>query len=207
MGRNPPHVNLPSQRGIRREDARTEGYDSNDDRFIATHEAGHAVSAVVLGIGLESVDIRRRRLTGDVSLEFTKTSPLHHTDITGNGEEGVIPHEVQWLTQPLAEAAVNPLAMCTDGDHHDVESARRIVAVELCRADDDDGDMTFIPEEVHRNAERLAKLVFAAYEDAGRLVREHREAIAGGSDLFLERKTLTGKEVARIVIGIGAQIF
>lgn len=176
MARKSPCVKPPSQRGIRREDARTASYDSNDVRFIATHEAGHAVSAVVLGIGLESADIHRHRLPdGGVSLGFTKTSPLHHTDITGKGEDGAIHHEVQCLTRPLAEAVVNPLAVYTDGDHHDVESARRIAAVALYRAGDDGGNMTIIPVEIQRNAERLAWLVSAAYEAVGPVVSENIE--------------------------------
>ena len=90
-------------------------------------------------------------------------------------EEGAIHHEVQCLTRPLAEAAVNPLAMYTDGDHHDVESARRIAAVALYRAGDDGGNMTIIPVEIQRNAERLAGLVSAAYEAVGLVVSENIE--------------------------------
>ena len=41
---------------------RAERYNPNDIRYIATHEAGHAVSAILLGINLKSVDIMTRRL-------------------------------------------------------------------------------------------------------------------------------------------------
>src|SRR5690349_2619245 len=63
----------PSQRGNRLQREQPPDDSEDDDiRFIATHEAGHAVSASVLGMNLFKVDIKRRRMPdGSMSLGFT----------------------------------------------------------------------------------------------------------------------------------------
>jgi ATP-dependent Zn protease len=199
MARKPSRGKPPSQRTGRRERARRGGHDPNDIRYVATHEAGHAVSAVVLG--LVSVDIHRRLLpNGAVSLGFTQTRPLHYAEVSGKGQEAAMPHLLQRLTGSLAEAAVNRHAKVTGGDAQDLEAARRIAALAICRAvDNGGGKMTITPEELRRNEPRIARLLQAAQEAAARLISEHRETIARVADLLLERKELAGAEVDAIV--------
>jgi cell division protease FtsH len=201
MARKPSRGKPPIQRTGRREPARRGGDDPNDIRYVATHEAGHAVSAVVLGLGLVSVDIQRRFLpNGAVSLGFTSTRPLLNAEVRGKGEEAAMPHLMQRLTGSLAEAAVNRHAKVTGGDAQDLETARRIATFAICRAvDHGGGKMTITPEELRRNEPRIARFLQAGQEAAARLVSEHRETIARVADLLLERKELAGAEVDAIV--------
>jgi hypothetical protein len=94
----------------------SQGYDPNDPRFVAVHEAGHAVSAIVLGLNLASVDIKRRRLPdGGISMGFTDTGKTGLEDIGGKGEEAALPHVIQSLTGALAESKVNERLMECNG--------------------------------------------------------------------------------------------
>lgn len=201
MPGKPPRAKPPSQRRNCREPARPGHYDANDERFIAWHEAGHAVSAVVLGMGLESVDILRRRLPdGRLSLGFTKTRPLGFLEIIGKGEDVARPHLGQRITGTLAEAVLNPLAVDSVGSAPDFDSARRIAEVAICRAKDlGGGNMTIEPDEIRRNADRLGRLYGSAYEDANRLVRGHLGAVFRVAKLLRERKRLSGAEVTAVV--------
>ena len=83
-------VTPPSQRGGRRESSGHGEYDPDDTRYVAMHEAGHSVAAVVLGIGMERVDIKRRRFpNGLTSVGYTKM-PMFVEDIAGRA---VVLHE------------------------------------------------------------------------------------------------------------------
>jgi hypothetical protein len=77
----------PSQRGNRAAKALPNGYDPNDRRYIALHEAGHAVSAVVLGKKLKKVNIKSRVVPGGVSVGFTDSGRLELMEVAGMGEE------------------------------------------------------------------------------------------------------------------------
>src|SRR3954469_17251718 len=108
----------PSRRPHRSASPRSmaESHDPNDNRFIATHETGHAVSAVVLGLPLSAVDIKRRELPGGLtSLGFTGTRPVNTQDVLGRGEGVALPLMVQCLTGMAAEVRVNVLATESSG--------------------------------------------------------------------------------------------
>ena len=73
-------------------------------RYIATHEAGHAVSAVVLGLPLDSVDIRRRTLSdGRISVGFSDTGHIKVNDVKRMDEKTLISHLSSIMAGPIAE--------------------------------------------------------------------------------------------------------
>ena len=67
-------------------------------RADAYHEAGHAVAAVILGVGLTSVDIRPRRApTGTIGRGGAELLPPPDREILGRGEGAVMPFLVTLL--------------------------------------------------------------------------------------------------------------
>src|ERR1700731_705226 len=106
-----------------------ERYNPDDMRYIATHEAGHAVAAVVLGLGLKSVDVRGRRMPdGNHSAGFTELQ-VPSPDIASKGEDGAMPYLIQSLAGAYAEAKVNPRTAEYGLFEQDLESAHGIAAV------------------------------------------------------------------------------
>ena len=62
-------------------------YDPDDLFFIATHEAGHAVAAIILGFPSTSVDVNRRtRPDGLTSAGTTHTEEINPKDAVGKGD-------------------------------------------------------------------------------------------------------------------------
>jgi hypothetical protein len=185
-----------------------QNYDPNDLRFIATHEAGHAVSAIVLGIPLERVDIIPRQSENKpLSVGFTKIRPVDVRDIAGRGEKVAMPHLVRHFTGSFAELAVNPLALECGGDAPDREQAELIAKVAICESIvDESGILRVSAEEVGRTEERWSMLLFAARVLAKDLVDANRGKIAAVANALLERKELTGDEVASIVAAADASL-
>jgi hypothetical protein len=185
------------------EPSRQQPYDPNDPRFVATHEAGHAVSAIVLGFGLKSVDIKRRRvpgIPGGLSMGFTDSGRVDVEDVAGKGEEAALPHIIQSMTGNMAEARVNHrLAEC-NGHEADMRDASRVAVVAICEATErGDGRLEITPEEIERNAVRLQALWERATSAAARLIDAHWPAIERVAALLLQRESLAGDEVAAIV--------
>ena len=177
-------------------------YDPNDVRYVATHEAGHAVSAVVLGLPLKSVDLERRRLPGGVySLGYTDLGTTTAVrDLVGMTEEALMPMVIQIMAGQMAESVVNPLCLTCDGHRRDLEDARQRVAIALCKHTTRwDGRCEITGEEMQRNMPRLQGLFDRAGSETARLVKDNRQAIERVAELLLERKKLTGAEVAAIV--------
>ena len=179
----------------------TESDGLNDIRFIAVHEAGHAVSAIVLGFNLTSVDIKRRRLpNGRTSMGFTDTGRVAVNAVMGNGEDVALPHIAQCLTGPYAESLLNPGVLYHGAASEDMNSARRVAAVALCKATKSRNGMTTIaPEEIERNQDRIHALIMKGNDVAIRVVKDHWIAITQVAELLIERKQLSGAEVAAIV--------
>jgi hypothetical protein len=175
-------------------------YDPNDVWFIAMHEAGHAVSAIVLGYNLKSVDLNERMLpNGQVSVGFTDSGKVQVDEVRGKGEAAALPHMIQCVTGPIAESMVNPGFMEYGGHRDDFENARRVAAVALCNAIENAGRMENSSEELKRVETRLDALCEAAVKDAFRLVEDYVVAIVRVTELLAARKYLSGDEVAAIV--------
>jgi ATP-dependent Zn protease len=185
--------------------AQPSSYDPNDRWFVAVHEAGHAVAAVVLGLPLEGVDIRHRapEVAGGVTvLGFSDTGKVQLEDIAGKGEDVALPHMVLSMAGPIAEGHVNRHAMRHGGQVNDMEGARRVGAFAICPLiEGPDGRLEVTAEELQRNSDRLRVLWDRSIDDAFRLVDGHRKAIGTVAALLLERESLSGDEVAAIVNG------
>ena len=187
----------PSQRSNR--PVRGDRYDPNDLRYIATHEAGHAVAAVVLGLDLAGVDIRRRRLPGGrVSIGFTDCK-LNTRDVMGKGEHAAMPRLVQLMAGPLAESAVNPAADYGSGPSSDLEGARQVAVIAICEAVLDGTRSQIDAAEQRRNEPRIIALLDSAEVAAADLVRNYDQAITRVASLLLEREVLSGEDVADVV--------
>ena len=179
---------------------RAKRYDPNDVSFIAFHEAGHAVSAIVLGMDLKSVDIKVRALpNGMTSVGFTDSGRVAVEDITGKGVDVVMPHLVHSMAGPFAEASINERASEFSGHHGDVEDAKRLAAFSLCEFVETEEGMQITIEELKKNETQLNSLIHSAVQSAIQLVEANWRAIVRVADLLVERKELTGAEVAAIV--------
>jgi ATP-dependent Zn protease len=195
-----PRSKPPSQRGNRHVKSSRENDDLNDIRYIALHEAGHAVSAVVLGTGLRKVDIKRRPLENGISLGFTDTGTVKLDDVLGKGEEAAMPHMIQTCSGPLAEMVENKQALAYGGFADDMASAHRIAASAFCNSIiKTESGGTLPPEEIARNKDRIDKLVESAVRSANELINGHWKAINKVRDLLVRKKELSGEEVACIV--------
>jgi ATP-dependent Zn protease len=142
-----------------------------DIRCTAYHEAGHAVIAYRLGYQVEKASIIRRRGTlGRVHVQ-PRTSP---DDIKIN------------LAGQLAEALVNAnggdIQLGSIGDWQNARrNARKFV------------DLGFIGRR------EKDVLIEELLHDTRALVHRDREAIAAVAEALLERKTLTGDDIRRIM--------
>jgi ATP-dependent Zn protease len=186
--------------GVWRADPEPGHYNPNYPGYIAFHEAGHAVSAVVLGFKLKAVDIKQRRLPdGAHSMGFTDTGPVKAREIMGKGEDVALPRMIQQMTGYFAEARVNDRAHECTGHIQDFAEARKVAAVAVCASIEKDGRQEITLEEQERNRERLQVLFDRAKEAAARLVAEYWPAIKKVAALLLEREVLSGDEVTAIV--------
>lgn len=191
----------PSQRGNRPSIVRPDRGNPNDLRYIAHHEAGHAVSAVVLGFPLRTVDIKRRPMPGgQVSMGFTDTGPVGIKEVAGKGEAAARRLIVQCMTGPLAEMEVNPRLLEEGGDRQDRADAMRTATVAMCVPQDRGGGrMEISSAEQVRNKDRINALVMSSLQEAAELVATHWPAIHRVADLLIRRQSLTGDEVTEVV--------
>lgn len=173
-----------------------ENCEPNDIRASAYHEAGHAVAATVLEIGLTSASIRGH---------------------LGNGAPGTA---MKWAPRGLEDpeyyrrmmVAINagPMAeelvlreSATPCVHEDDVKALQIFAFRSCGLGTlkDDGQF-FFSEKESQLAGHIPR-VQAASEDAfvrtAEFLADHWEAIKAVAMALLDSKSLTGDEVAEIV--------
>jgi hypothetical protein len=161
-------------------------------RCTARHEAGHAVAAVVLGISLEHVDIKVRRIGEDVSFGWTKTERLVVDSIAGKGEEAAWPHLITAFAGFLAETELDPKATEECDRSGDMQTVAKIISIAL-------GAPIFGPDASEQNRERATSLVRSSAAAASELVTRYADAIDCITESLLRRRMLTGDEVASIV--------
>jgi hypothetical protein len=177
-------------------------YDPDDPKFIAMHEAGHAVAAIVLGFDLKSVDIVGRQTPEVEILGVADSGRVHGSELAGKGEEVGLPHIIHSWAGPLAESRVNPHVRDREYEAHrlDVESAYRFAVLSICNPTTGaDGLREITREERMRNVDRVQALLHRGVVEAAKLVQTYRPAIEEVAALLLKRKRLTGTEVVAIV--------
>jgi hypothetical protein len=168
------------------------------DRLVATHEAGHAVAAVVLGLDLEYVDIRRGERpdgTRDDAHVFTKHPPLR--EFVGKGYEFARAQMVMTCAGPAAEVKISPLAVVFGAARKDYPDALRFAGLALSEVLPDDTPRPLTEAE---EAERLV-LFERAKAEAAAFVEEHWDAIQRVAARLVETKYLTGTQIAELVRG------
>lgn len=170
--------------------------DPDDPLAIATREAGHAVAAVVLGLPLRSVDVRRRNLPdGRTSVGYTDCP------IPGTSDFATLANAmVQVMSGPLAEDRVNASAM-VDGCHDsDMEQVHRLAAIAVCESTTGvDGRRRISPGEIRRKLARIGEVAGEAVGKADRLVEAYWAAIRETARLLVDGRALTAEEVAAVV--------
>jgi hypothetical protein len=172
--------------------------DPNNLRHAALHEAGHAVSAVVLGMNLKKVFIKQCPTTG-VSVGFTELGRLTADDLAGKGEEAAMPHLIQCVSGSLAEAQENPAADESFGDYLDFLDAKSIAESAICEPTEMDKDTTGTTPAERRRKDGALEVFTSALEKAENLLDEHLQAVLEVADLLSQKKKLTGKKVVAIV--------
>jgi ATP-dependent Zn protease len=172
----------------------------NDIKFVAVHEAGHAVAAVVLGLELRKVDIKRRRMPdGTRSLGFTDTPPVDIDEVLGKGPAS-ISQMICGIAGPVAELLWNPALLEDGGATGDFADARICAVASFCEPSyGDREEMIFSPEQQEKHAAKISALAEDAIEGAYRLVEKNLKAIVEVANLLIIRKELSGDEVAAIV--------
>lgn len=178
-------------------------------RRIAVHEAGHAVVAIVVGVGtVRSVRVGGRQGGGGVTSIAPDSSDLD----TRQSIEGQV---VGILGGRAAEIVLlgAPSAGAGGSERSDLALATRLVAcMELSFGLGEDGlaylgDANTAIEELRldrttrqRVDERLQRLQARACE----IVEKHRDQIADVADALIEKSFLSGEEIEKILAGTSA---
>jgi ATP-dependent Zn protease len=167
------------------------GYDS------ASHEAGHAVAAIIYGFDLKSVSIKIQRLgNGLVALGQANSTPVKLDEIKGKGGDAVMPHLVTILAGAAAESALNPGVRISDGAQADREEAFGIAVAAVCNVPDSN---VVSPGEMARTKSEREALLKCADAATDRFVALHTKVIQRVASLLREQEELTGECVAEIV--------
>ena len=89
----------------------SEGIDPIEDRYSAIHEAGHAVAAILLDLGLREVSIGKRRLASGMLIGGGfQWEGVALPDLAGKGDLAIPPITL-YLAGPVAERKINPKAI------------------------------------------------------------------------------------------------
>jgi hypothetical protein len=175
-------------------------YDPNAIHRVAVHEAGHGVVAVVLGIPLNGVDIKRRRLPdGSLLGGYADTGKLNTFDLAGKGEEVALPHMILALAGPVAESAIHHQAFRFGGCDLDFKNVRDMAVIALDIGTVQPDGLLITPDELKQNRNRLEALMERAASATVDLINQHFAAIKTVAKLLLERQEVSGEEVAAIV--------
>jgi hypothetical protein len=175
--------------------------DQNAPLYIATHEAAHAVAAVLLGLRLRSVDIKTLPLDRDhVSAGFTDTGEIVRSEIAGKGEAAVKAELITSLVGPLAELRVNPRFY--DYKHvasFDFQKANELARLAVVDPTQTDEEGYALAEERERTEPLARALYDSAFTAAAKLVEAHYPIISKVAQLLMARRELSGEEVRAVV--------
>lgn len=168
--------------------------------FTATHEAGHAVAAVVLGMPLVEVDIRTHKDSfGRSALGVTTCSDRFNHDATDRVAEA-LPRIIQALAGLLAERLVNPRVSESKGHETDVEAAWHLATIARIPVVFASGiRQPPDPSEINRNLPEIELLIDKATEAACELVNDYEAAINIVAARLLQKRCLSSKEVNEVV--------
>jgi hypothetical protein len=172
--------------------------DDNDHTWllgIAIHEAAHAVAAVVHGIDLISVDIKKTKMGDNGREGCAFVEPIEPSDIIGKGRDAAMPHLVLSLAGPMAQDNLYPGCLDDFPDSSDGKRALAIAAAALCDVTQYD-DFLGAFEELKPQVEVL---LASAIDEADRFVDDHILLIIKVAGLLFARDELTGDEVRSIV--------
>jgi len=168
----------------------SEEIDPIEDRYSAIHEAGHAIAAVLLDLGLRDVSIGKRRLPNGMLIggDF-RWAGVALEDLAGKGDMAIPPMTL-YLAGPVAEFRINPSPLdpnVSDDFHRALEMAEHAA-----------GEVTDLGQG-HFQIATTTSAKMAIYAKgrgaAGALVDEHWPTIEALADLLQARRTMTGQEV------------
>jgi hypothetical protein len=172
-----------------------EEIDPIEDRYSAIHEAGHAVAAIVLDLGLLEVSVGKRRLPGGMLIggDF-KWAGVTLPDLAGKGDLAIPPITL-YLAGPVAEMKVNPKAFNPAAPSDDFLQALKMAEY----ASGEDFDLGGGHHEVRATQRAQLVLYQKGRDAAGALVDEHWPTIEALADLLQSRRSMTGGEVTEFV--------
>lgn len=159
------------------------------DAFIAYHEAGHAVAAVVLGFGnqVTKVSIRRGKKTGGRVLLSSRRDEIP------NGESEAVfiiagPTAENFFRVACGESAVEAAEAVVIGGESDYDYFKKLV-VECTAHHGSAGDIDL--------AKRIKEL---AHSQTASLVEENWPKIATVAEVLLAVESITGSELLEICL-------
>jgi hypothetical protein len=174
-----------------------DSYNPHFVRIVAIHEAGHAVAAIVLGLGLKLVRVRPRvRSDGLIQWGLTET-PCSDAEL--ENPDSALPHLIQGYSGLAAEMKINPRCTEWNGGFEDRSRAEQI-AITATRDTADMGDhLVVTPEELKRKRPRAKALLDSAWVAAVCLVEDHWPAIRKVAAVLEKCQDLNEDEVAGIM--------
>jgi hypothetical protein len=164
---------------------------------IAIHEAAQAVAAVVHGIDLISVDIKKKKIGDGAHEGCAFVEPIEPSNLVGKGRDAAMPHLVLSLAGSMAQDNLYPGCLDDFPDSSDGKRALAIAAAALCDVTQHDDFLgAFDSEELKPQVEVL---LASAIDEADRFVDDHILLIIKVAGLLFERDELTGDDVRSVV--------
>ena len=173
---------------------------SQPDRNDAHHEAGHAVAAVVYGIGLISVDIRAPRVPGGgIGRGGTNFEMFPENEIFGQGEKAVLPYLITFFAGVFGEQRVNPSAGLETGPNSDGFRVMKYASGAICAPVQIGTQFRPRQEDLQRNQARITACMEAGRKGAEEFAVKYGAAIDAVADELLAKQVLSAAQVEAIV--------